>query len=57
MKRHSCDVEIRKVKFKLSQHDIRDQAAVPEGTRWACRCGKAYVHVCDEAEGCKWIPA
>lgn len=23
-------------------------------TLWMCECGRAWAHVCDEAEGCCW---
>ena len=23
---------------------------------WECSCGKVWGHICDEAEGCYWIP-
>ena len=25
------------------------------GQEWKCTCGKVWIHVCDEAEGCEWI--
>lgn len=29
-----------------------------DGERWTCPdCGKVWVHACDEAEGCSWVPA
>lgn len=29
-----------------------------DGERWTCPdCGKVWVHLCDEAEGCSWHPA
>jgi hypothetical protein len=28
-----------------------------DGEEWTCpACGKTWVHVCDEAEGCAWYP-
>ena len=41
---HSCDAELR-----------ADRAYDPfrcKPTEWTCSCGKRFVHVCDEAEGC-----
>ena len=29
-----------------------------DGERWVCpNCALVWVHVCDEAEGCSWLPA
>lgn len=29
-----------------------------DGERWKCPdCGRVWIHVCDEAEGCAWFPA
>lgn len=27
-----------------------------EGEEVTCRCGRSFVHICDEAEGCSWFP-
>lgn len=27
-----------------------------DGEEITCECGQRFVHVCDEAEGCSWIP-
>ena len=38
-------------------HPYRQEQARP-GQRWKCpKCGKLWVHDCDEAEGCAWYPA
>jgi hypothetical protein len=29
-------------------------AQARNGERWSCSCGRVFVHVCDEAEGCWW---
>lgn len=26
-----------------------------DGERWQCECGRVWVHICDEAEGCCWV--
>jgi hypothetical protein len=31
-----------------------NHAQAADGTTWTCTCGRRYVHVCDEAEGCAW---
>lgn len=49
----------------MADHTLRDceKAAPPgfllspvrqNGERWTCSCGRAWKHVCDEAEGCYW---
>ena len=43
---HSCDRELR-----------ADPAYRPftcQPVEWQCSCGRRFVHVCDEAEGCTW---
>lgn len=45
--KHSCDI-------KLSE-DYPAHSQASDGERWRCSCGLIYEHVCDEAEGCKWI--
>lgn len=27
-----------------------------DGDGWTCTCGRRFVHVCNEAEGCYWVP-
>lgn len=49
-KQHNCDAEIRRDPYAMSGHR-------ETGDTWKCSCGKVYEHVCDEAEGCSWVPA
>lgn len=45
---HSCEKELE------SKYPGHSQAK--DGERWTCSCGKIFEHVCDEAEGCYWVP-
>lgn len=45
---HSCDKELRASRFWQPNRCV-------DGQEWTCFCGKVYLHVCDEAEGCSWI--
>lgn len=43
-----CDRNVRR-----DQSSFTDQ----DGDRYCCPdCGRRWVHVCDEAEGCYWVP-
>lgn len=46
---HSCDRVLRAVPYGWATSGYRQ-----DGERWTCDCGKVYVHVCDESEGCYW---
>jgi hypothetical protein len=46
--KHSCDKELNE------KYPTHSQAL--DGERWACSCGRVWEHVCDEAEGCCWVP-
>jgi hypothetical protein len=46
---HSCDAEIRATG--------PSSLIALDGDLWACSCGRLWVHICDEAEGCYWVPA
>jgi hypothetical protein len=46
---HNCDLTLRQM--------YPDQAQASDGEKWTCICGKVWVHVCDEAEGCSWEEA
>lgn len=48
--KHDCDTEIRANGWAMSGHR-------QTGDLWSCSCGKTYVHQCDEAAGCAWVPA
>ena len=49
MIRHDC--EEGNWHFLVSGHRVN-------GEVWACPvCGRRWVHVCDEAEGCAWFTA
>lgn len=51
---HSCDAQLGEAKKRGEVvSDFRAQG----GERWTCSCGRVYVHVCDEADGCSWWPA
>lgn len=43
---HSCDAEL---KADPSYDMFRCRPV-----EWTCSCGRSFVHVCDEAEGCSW---
>ena len=45
---HNCEKELE---AKYPSH-----AQARDGERWTCSCGKVFEHVCDEAEGCYWVP-
>lgn len=45
---HDCGREL-KLKYP-------GEAKAKDGERWKCSCGKVWEHVCDEAEGCYWVP-
>lgn len=44
---HACDREISR---RYPGH-----AQARDGEHWTCSCGRCFVHVCDEAEGCTWV--
>jgi hypothetical protein len=50
-RKHSCEKSLAKDKSRLVR--LSDQTA-QDGDLWKCSCGKVWVHVCDEAEGCYW---
>lgn len=43
----------------LKRHQAEGSAVsngrAQDGDRWRCPCGRVFVHVCDEAEGCSWV--
>jgi hypothetical protein len=51
------------VQHELAECDRQlraDPAYSPSGcepAEWTCVCGRKFVHVCDEAEGCFYAPA
>lgn len=45
--RHDCDAELR------ASWDFDPFRCEPRSFR--CSCGRTFVHVCDEAEGCSWV--
>lgn len=42
----ACEIFLKK------QRPNHQQAQ--DGETWTCACGRHFVHVCDEAEGCRW---
>jgi uncharacterized coiled-coil DUF342 family protein len=50
---HSCDDELRAAQRRS---EVISNFRAKGGERWTCSCGKVYVHECDEAEGCSWVP-
>lgn len=49
---HDCDQELKKYKNGWALSGYRQ-----EGDKWKCSCGKVYIHVCDESDGCYWTLA
>lgn len=47
---HSCEKDLEAI------HGPLTAGTWQEGTVLTCRCGKSWVHVCDESEGCSWVP-
>ena len=47
-KYHDCD--------RVLNRTYPSHAQAQDGERWRCTCGNEFEHVCDEAEGCSWIP-
>ncbi len=44
-----CDRNVRRGRSTVTDQD---------GDLWTCPdCDRRWVHVCDEAEGCSWVPA
>lgn len=44
-----------------NEHICKDRWAMDghrqDGDEWTCPgCGRKWIHECDEAEGCSWIP-
>jgi transposase-like protein len=51
-----CNQEIENATFDY-HGEIRSQASAIQGQSWTCpKCGRRWVHECDEAEGCAWWP-
>jgi hypothetical protein len=48
MPRHSCEATLKRM---LPSH-----AQAPNGESFTCTCGRQFIHVCDESEGCSWEP-
>lgn len=46
---HSCQTELDRAGLSAGR--------AQDGDRWECPCGRRYVHVCDEANGCYWREA
>ena len=44
---HDCEKELETL--------YPNHAQANDGERWTCTCGKEWIHLCDEAEGCVWI--
>lgn len=42
---------------KLLRRDPSYNANRCQPERWTCECGRRWVHVCDEAEGCSYVEA
>jgi hypothetical protein len=56
---HNCEKQLNKTNFYIDHafHPV-DQSQAPDGYVWDCPvCKKLWEHVCDEAEGCSWMPA
>lgn len=49
VKQHDCEQELEK------SYPSHTQAE--DGQVWQCSCGRVWVHICDEAEGCCWVPS
>ena len=49
---HNCDSNLRAAQKK---NVLLLPSYAQEGDLWQCSCGKVWVHVCDEAEGCYWV--
>jgi hypothetical protein len=48
--RHNCE--------RYAPPDFLTSGHRQPGERWTCpKCGTVWVHDCDEAEGCCWVPA
>lgn len=51
------EVAVHKCEEKLTEkHGDLTSGHWKEGTVLVCACGKPWVHICDEAEGCAWWP-
>ena len=49
----ACD---RVLKRQQAQGASVSNGRAKDGAKWMCDCGRRFVHVCDEAEGCYWVP-
>ena len=49
--RHSCDAALT---LEALNNPRLDAGRAQDGDEWKCNCGRIYVHICDEAEGCRW---
>lgn len=48
---HNCEASLTEKHGSLTSGYWKD------GTELVCTCGKKWVHVCDESEGCSWQPS
>ena len=45
------------MKCRHCERLVPSAGTAQDGEAWTCpRCGRAWIHVCDEAEGCWWEP-
>lgn len=49
--RHECERALRDAKRNGT---VPSDGWAQDGETWVCGCGRVFVHICDEAQGCYW---